>query len=96
MISLDDQFVLRSEILVQEIGGDRVVVDPIRAEFFVLNASASYLLDRMQSAPATLRQLAADLGDHFDLSPTQAQADILAWAAELINANAISQITAAP
>lgn len=92
MLTLDDRFVLRPDVLVQEMAGEMVVVIPGRAEFIVLNESATYLLARVQPT-ATLRQLADDLADHYALSSDQAQADVLSWANELINADALSVIT---
>jgi len=88
MLTLDDQLVLQPDVLIQEMAGEMVVVIPGRAEFIVLNESATYLLARVQPT-ATLRQLADELADHYDLSPDQAQTDVLSWANELISADAL-------
>ncbi len=95
MHTLDDHLILQPNVLIQEMGGEMVVVLPDRAEFVVLNESATYLLAHMQPN-VSLRQLADDLADHYDLSPEKAQTDVLSWANELISVNALGPAPISP
>ena len=88
MLTLNDRLSLQPNVLAQEMGGEMVVVLPDRAEFIVLNESGAYLLAQMQP-DVSLGQLADDLAQHYSLSSEQAQSDILSWASELIDIEAL-------
>lgn len=88
MPTLDDRIMMQPDVLVQEMGGEMVVVLPARAEFVVLNETATYLFGHVQP-DVTLRQLADGLARQYDLPSDQAQADVLSWANDLIRADAL-------
>lgn len=92
MLTLHDRVALQPDALVQEIGGDVVIINPVSAEFLVLNASGAFLLERTQPN-ALLRQLAADLAEHYDLPSSQAEGDVLAWAQEMVGARVLAVVS---
>lgn len=89
MLTLDDRLILQPGVLLQEIGGEIVIVIPSKEEFVVLNQSGAFLMSRVKQS-ATLRQLASDLVQRYDLSSSQAQADVLSWANNLLDAKALA------
>jgi hypothetical protein len=66
-------------------GEEVVVLDLARGEYFSLNASGVLLWERLAAEPQTGQQLAALLQETYGLSAVQAQGDVAAFTATLMD-----------
>lgn len=84
-MTLDDSPALRRQVLGRDVDGEAVLFDTETGSMFVLNDTAT-LLWRLLDGTVTLRELAADVADEFEVDRATAERDVLALADELAGA----------
>ena len=81
-VTLDDQVQCSGEVLVQEVGGESVLLDLASERYFGLDPVGTRVWQLLADAPA-LAQVHATLCGEFDAPPERIQADLLALVQEL-------------
>ena len=82
----DGRFLMRCEEFVwRDIGGEVVVLNEEGTQVCLLNNTASSIWT-LCDGTRDLQEIAAQLGDRFEVSPAEALADVQAFAEELLSA----------
>ena len=89
MLVLDDVLAPAPGLVSRESGDELVVVLPERGKFIVLNGSGAEVF-RLVDGRRTLEEIAIALSGRYDVPPEQVQADVLAFAGELLDRDAIA------
>ena len=82
VLGLDTRLARTAEVAFQSLGEETVIVLPLTRTLHVLNATGRFLWEALDR-PRSVRELAARLIEAYEVAPAQAEADVLAWAAEL-------------
>ena len=81
-VTLDDQVQCSGEVLVQEVGGEAVLLDLASERYFGLDPIGTRIWQLLADAPS-LQQVHATLCGEFDAPAERIQADLLALVQEL-------------
>ena len=81
-VTLDDQVQCSGEVLVQEVGGEAVLLDLSSERYFGLDPIGTRIWQLLADAPS-LQQVHATLCGEFDAPAERIQADLLALVQEL-------------
>jgi hypothetical protein len=79
---LDTRLARTAEVAFQSLGEETVIVLPLTRTLHVLNPTGRFLWETLDR-PLSLRELADRLVGAYEVARPQAEADVLAWAAEL-------------
>ena len=71
------------EAAFQRLGDETVIVLPLTRTLHVLNPTGRFLWEALEAGPRTAGELALRLAEAYEVEAGTAQADVLAWAAEL-------------
>lgn len=74
--------------LATRVGDEVALLHLDRARYFGLNATGAWIWERLQQ-PATAEELCAGLVERFDTTPEQAEADVRAFLAALLDAGLV-------
>ena len=81
-LDLDARLARTAEVAFQSLGDETVIVLPLTRTLHVLNPTGRFLWEALDR-PRTVRELADRLALAYEVAPARAEADVLAWAAEL-------------
>ena len=82
----DESFVLRDDLIIEEIDGEVVVLDLAGNQYFGLNEVAFLIWEVIDEEQATLDEIVAEIVDSFDVSEDEARADASAYIGQLLDA----------
>ena len=86
-LSDSDEFQLRSDLVVEEIDGEVVVLDLAGDKYFGLNSSSAQLVWRLiDDGDATLGMIADEMAEHFDIPVQTARTDAAVFIEQLLAA----------
>lgn len=91
MLHWDDVLTAKADIVTQETGDELVVVLPDRAKFVVLNATGARVL-ALSDGTRSLREVALSVAEAFDADVARVEADVLRFAATLVERGVLSAI----
>ena len=87
-VTLDDQVQCSGEVLVQEVGGEAVLLDLASERYFGLDPIGTRIWQLLADAPA-LAQVHATLCGEFDAEPNRIETDLLALVRQLADAGLV-------
>ena len=93
-VTLDDQVQCSGEVLVQEVGGEAVLLDLASERYFGLDPVGTRIWQLLADSPA-LAQVHATLCGEFDAAPERIGEDLLALVGQLSEAGLV-QVSPGP
>ena len=90
-VTLDDQVQCSGEVLVQEVGGEAVLLDLAGERYFGLDPIGTRIWALLAPAPV-LQQVHASLCAEFDADPVRIETDLLALVRQLAEAGLVELV----
>jgi hypothetical protein len=88
-LSMDTVVVRRSEPITREVDGELVMLDPRQSMYFALDSIGRRIWDLLEQ-PQQVDALCRMLGEEFDAPAETCRTDVLAFLAELADADLVS------
>ena len=89
MLSMDTVVVRCSEAITREVDGELVMLDPRQSIYFSLDSIGRRIWDLLEQ-PQQIDALCRILGEEFDAPAVTCRADVLAFLAQLADADLVS------
>jgi hypothetical protein len=88
-LSMDTVVVRSSEPITREVDGELVMLDPRQSMYFALDSIGGRIWELLQQ-PQQVDALCRSLSEEFDAPVATCRADVLAFLAELVDADLVS------
>lgn len=93
-MTLSDRIAVSQDVIARDVGGETVLLHLDSGTYFGLNAVGGRIWQMLDSASATVGDLATAITEEFDVSQAEAEADILDLARNLLDQGLVDVVEA--